>query len=154
MEPVQPEASSMEPVQSEVSLPESVQPKVSLSGSVQSKMSHAGKFPGEACEPFSDGFITECRKIQMQDLRRLDRRDRALGGNRFLQHGYYSFGHLLLGRTASGQYILGVPGGYDQQERFMANMFGFPYFRESPQVSVPRGKGGYWYRSVNPPDFH
>lgn len=122
--------------------------------SVQPDAVRAGKAPGESWEPFSDGFITECRKIQIQDLRRLDRRDRALSGNRFLQHGYYSFGHLLLGKTASGQYILGVPGGYDQQERFMANMFGFPYFRESPQVSVPRGKGGYWYRSVNSPDLH
>ena len=60
-------------------------------------------------------------------------------------YGYQNFGHLLLGRNHQGQYILGVPGSYSQQERFMANMFGFPYFKESPDIRIPGGKGGYWY---------
>ena len=34
-----------------------------------------------------------------------------------------------------GQMVLGIPGAYDQQERFMANMFGFPYFKESRHYS-------------------
>ena len=38
---------------------------------------------------------------------------------------------------------------YDQQERFMANMFGFPYFKESSEIQVPGGKGGYWYRLID-----
>ena len=67
-------------------------------------------------------------------------RDCSLRNNRFVQHGQYHFGHLLLGRNRLGQYILGVPGGYDQQERFMANMFGFPYFRESRQNPLSQGK--------------
>ena len=41
-----------------------------------------------------------------------------------------------------------------QQERFMAGMFGFPYFKESNQISLPGRKGGYWYRSVDSPNFH
>jgi hypothetical protein len=67
-------------------------------------------------------------------------------------YGYQNFGYLLLGRTPGGQYILGVPGGYDQQERFMAGMFGFPYFKDSTQIRLPDGRGGFWYRLINAPD--
>jgi hypothetical protein len=31
----------------------------------------------------------------------------------------------------------------------MANMFGFPYFKESSEIQVPGGKGGYWYRLID-----
>lgn len=109
---------------------------------------------GEACEVFDDGEITGCRKIQPGDLARFNRKDWPLRSNRFLLYGYYNFGHILLGQKADGTWILGVPGGYDQQERFMANMFGFPYFKESRAIRIRRGRGGYWYRSVNPPDLH
>ncbi len=104
--------------------------------------------------PFGDGELAECRRIQLKDLVHLNRRDAALRNNRFLQYGYYNFGHLLIGKRQDGRYILGVPGGYDQQERFMAGMFGFPYFRESRHIQLPKGRGGYWYRLINTPDFH
>lgn len=109
---------------------------------------------GEPYSPFPDGEIINCRKIHPRDLAHFSRRDCSLRNNRFLMYGYYNFGHLLIGTTASGQCILGVPGGYDQQERFMANMFGFPYFKECRQIELPRGKGGYWYRSINAPNPH
>ena len=48
--------------------------------------------------------------------------------------------------------VLGIPGAYDQQERFMANMFGFPYFKESGYIQIPEGKGGYWYRLIDSAD--
>ena len=98
--------------------------------------------------------MTECRKINLDDLRVFGRKICMLRNNRFVQYGYYNFGHLLACRNRSGQYILGIPGCYDQQERFMANMFGFPYFKDSHQIRVPRGRGGYWYRSVDAPDFN
>ncbi|MDO4340471.1 MAG: DUF6128 domain-containing protein, partial [Eubacteriales bacterium] len=109
---------------------------------------------GEPYSPFSDGEIINCRKIHPKDLAHFSRRDCSLRNNRFLLYGYYNFGHLLVGTTASGQCILGVPGGYDQQERFMANMFGFPYFKECRQIELPKGRGGYWYRSINAPNTH
>ena len=109
---------------------------------------------GEPVEAFADGEIYDCRKIQLRDLAVLYPRDCSLRNNRFVQHGQYHFGHLLLGRNRLGQYILGVPGGYDQQERFMANMFGFPYFRESRQIRLPRARGGYWYRLINSPKLY
>lgn len=109
--------------------------------------------PGERFFPFSDGEYEYCRKIQPRDLMRLSRRECALRNNRFLSHGYYNFGHLLLGRRRDGQYILGVPGGYDQQEHFMAGMFGFPYFKESAYIELDGGNGGYWYRLIDAPDL-
>jgi hypothetical protein len=112
----------------------------------------APQLPGEPFDPFSDGAICDCRKIQLRDLRCLKPGDSGLRNNRFLMHGYQNFGYLLLGRTPGGQYILGVPGGYDQQERFMAGMFGFPYFKDSTQIRLPDGRGGFWYRLINAPD--
>ena len=109
---------------------------------------------GEPFNAFGDGEICHCRKIQPADLCHFHPRDCALRNNRFLQYGFYNFGHLLIGKNSSGHYILGVPGGYDQQERFMANMFGFPYFKESRQIQLPKSRGGYWYRLINPPKFY
>lgn len=111
-------------------------------------------WPGESCELFDDGEIARCWKIQPQDFVHFHKRDWVLRNNRFLLYGYYNFGHILLCRKADGGYLLGVPGGYDQQERFMAGMFGFPCFKESRSIRLKKGKGGYWYRSINAPDFH
>ena len=108
--------------------------------------------PGTPCDVFSDGELSDCRKISLQDLCWLGRRVCILRNNRFVQYGSYNFGHLLLCRNNCGQMILGVPGAYDQQERFMANMFGFPYFKESRHIQIPGGRGGYWYRLIDSTD--
>ena len=110
--------------------------------------------PGEPYTPFEDGDFFNCRKIKPGDLPCFSRKNCPLRQNRFLLYGYYNFGHLLLGTKENGQQILGVPGIYDQQERFMANMFGFPFFRKSREIQVPGRQGGYWYRLINSPDFH
>ena len=104
---------------------------------------------GTPCDVFRDGELHDCRKISPQDLCRMGHRTCLLRNNRFVQYGYYHFGHLLMCRNHCGQPVLGVPGRYDQQERFMANMFGFPYFKESSEIQVPGGKGGYWYRLID-----
>ncbi len=108
----------------------------------------------ESFSPFTDGEFTEAWKIHPNDLCHFSRRCNALRNNRFIQYGHYNFGHLLLGQRNDGQYILGVPGGYNQQERFMANMFGFPYFKESSYIELPGARGGYWYTLINAPDVH
>ena len=105
--------------------------------------------PGIPYDPFNDGQFTDCRKIKPSDCGTLCRKNGCFCNNRFVMYGYQNFGHLLLCRNHRGQYILGVPGSYSQQERFMANMFGFPYFRESPEIHIPGGKGGYWYCFIN-----
>ena len=105
--------------------------------------------PGIPYDPFNDGQFTDCRKIKPSDCSTLCRKNGCFCNNRFVMYGYQNFGHLLLCQNYRGQYILGVPGSYSQQERFMANMFGFPYFRESPEIHIPGGKGGYWYCFIN-----
>ena len=104
--------------------------------------------------PFSDGELISAWKIHLDDLKHFPRHYCALRNNRFLQYGHYNFGYLLLGQRNNGQYILGVPGVYNQQERFMANMFGFPYFKESSYIEIPKMRGGYWYRLIDAPDSH
>ena len=106
---------------------------------------------GEPFCPFPEGDLSACWKIQPQDLVHFPRRQCVLRNNRFLQYGYYNFGHLLLCKRADGRYILGVPGSYDQQEQFMAGMFGFSCFKESPLIKVKKGRGGYWYRIIDSP---
>lgn len=106
---------------------------------------------GQPFCPFADGDLSWCWQIHPQDLVHFPRKQCGLRNNRFLQYGYYNFGHLLLCRRPNGTYILGVPGSYDQQEQFMAGMFGFPSFKESSIIKVPKGKGGYWYRAIDPP---
>lgn len=110
--------------------------------------------PGEPCTPFEDGEFLSCRKIRPGDLSCFSRKNCPLRQNRFLLYGYYNFGHLLICTKENGEQILGVPGVYDQQERFMANMFGFPFFKKSREIQVSDRQGGYWYRSINSPDFH
>lgn len=104
--------------------------------------------------PFPDGEIIECRKIAPRDFAAFQKRDWGLHNNRFLLFGYQQFGYLLLGRLRNGQYILGVPGFYDQQERFMAGMFGFPYFKTSRLPEFEGRHGGFWYRLIHTPNFH
>ena len=104
--------------------------------------------------PFDDDEFTECRKVHPKDFFKNCPSGCTMRNNRFLEHGYYNFGHLIVGKRTDDQWILGVPGGYDQNERFMANMFGFPYFKESREIQLPRGRGGYWYRLINPSNFH
>ena len=106
---------------------------------------------GQSFCPFTDCDLDQCWKITPQDLIHFPRRQCALRNNRFLQYGYYNFGHLLLCRRQNGQYILGVPGCYDQQEQFMAGMFGFACFKESNLIKIKKGRGGYWYRTIDPP---
>lgn len=107
---------------------------------------------GEEYIPFEDGEFVQCRKIKLGDMMCLSGKNCPLRQNRFLLYGYYNFGHLLLGVKENGQRVLGVPGIYDQQECFMAGMFGFPFFKKSRMIKGAEGRGGYWYRLLNTPD--
>ena len=114
----------------------------------------------EAFNPFCDQDMMECYKIIPRDLERISRRDQALANNNFLLHGYYNYHHLLFAREKeSKQYILGVPGIYDHQEKFMAVMFGFPNFKaarpsEEEDAASQMGQFGYWYRLIDTPDLY
>ena len=98
-------------------------------------------------KPFSDNEIAECIKITPDDLKYLRQNQWKLGKNSFLIHGYYNYRHLLMGRLRGGGYILGVPGVFENQERYMANMFGFTFFKPADRERA-RPRFGYWCRRI------
>ena len=82
----------------------------------------------------------EVLQIQLQDLGRLPRENWPYGNNSFVLHGYYQYRYLILARRmreqktpgeARWQYIVGVPGIFKPQEKFMAAMFGLPEFKRA-----------------------
>ena len=104
---------------------------------------------------FKDGSIINCVKITSRDLKKLNPQDWHLCSNRFVHYGQQIFGHLLVGQLAeTGQTVLCVPGTYHQQECFMANMFGFPYFVQCSIEKSTRCCFGYWYRLIQPTDLN
>lgn len=96
-------------------------------------------------QPFDDQEISSCIRIIPGDVVRLQNAHWRTGRNSFLLHGYYNYRHLMIGRTADGDYVLGVPGIMNPQERYMASMFGFPDFKYSDEQDRNQNFG-YWYR--------
>lgn len=71
------------------------------------------------------------KKIAMADIRSLPKRNWYLCNNSFLIHGFFNYHYLILKTVeCDGQKkcYLGVPGIYEQPERMMAIVFGFPVF--------------------------
>ncbi len=89
-------------------------------------------------QPFADQEIEQCIQITPRDIRLLNQNHWRLGNNSFVVHGFYNYRHLLLGRKRDGGYILGIPGLFENQERFMASMFGFPMFKDAAQQTRKR----------------
>lgn len=83
-----------------------------------------------------------CIKIELKDIRELPRRYWYLGNNSFLLHGFFNYRYLVVGRIEEGRWFMGVPGIYQNQERVMAIIFGFPEFLPNEVEN----QFGYWYR--------
>lgn len=100
---------------------------------------------------FSDGDLKDSLRIEPKDIPLLRREGFHIAGNRFILHCFQRDPHCLLGRIGnSEQYIFAIPGIYDNQERFMANMFGFPCFKAVDTSPSPTaGQKGYWYRAMH-----
>ncbi len=93
-----------------------------------------------------DGW--EVLQIKLQDIGRLSRENWILGNNNFVLHGYYRYGYLILARKHKPEmdvYVLGVPGTFSINEKFMASMFGMSEFMasESKRPDLPKNYG-YW----------
>lgn len=102
----------------------------------------------ESFEPFEDEQFETCLKIQPCDLILLRQMGCQVGRSSFLLHGFYQYHHLLLGKQKTGRFVIGVPGLYNPQERYMAQIFGFPDFKTAKW----RDHGmqfGYWYRPID-----
>lgn len=112
-----------------------------------------------------------CVRIELKDLRELPKRYWYLGNNSFLLHGFFNYRYLVVGKTEEERWFIGVPGIYQNQERVMASIFGFPEFiPEAPRnnpfdgefpgmeggnpagervlVEEPVNRFGYWFRYI------
>lgn len=70
--------------------------------------------------------------------------------NSFLLHGFYNYGHMILGKLSDEKetpIYVGVPGVYYEQEKRAAQMFGFVGF-ESVEHPVQAGSYGYYMIEV------
>ena len=94
----------------------------------------------------------EILKIRPQDIGLLPRENWTYGNNSFLLHGYYNYRCLILVRlnnpSGKSRFLLGVPGHYFSNEKYMASMFGFPHFVLSKKQPLDNGRFGYWYTDV------
>ena len=97
--------------------------------------------------PFSDEELADCIQITPRELHVIRQGNYRMGNNSFLMHGFCNYRHLLFGRLRNGGYLLGIPGIFENQELFMANMFGFPEFKEAASRN-PQGRFGYWCRRL------
>lgn len=94
----------------------------------------------------------EILSIKPQDIGLLPRETWVYGNNSFLLHGYYNYRHLILARLSDSggkiRYLLGVPGHYFSNEKYMASMFGFPHFVLAKKQPDEDGRFGYWYTDI------
>ena len=90
--------------------------------------------------------------MELKDLRELPKKYWYLGSNSFLLHGFFNYRHLLLGKVENEngrKWFIGVPGIYQNQEKVLAAVFGFPEFRQEKDTGVKTGQFGYWYRFMD-----
>lgn len=109
-----------------------------------------GKYSKILAFDYADGC--EILAIKPQDIGLLPRENWVYGNNSFLLHGYYNYRHLILARLnqpgGGGRYLLGVPGHYQSNERYMASMFGFSDFVLSKRQPPRDSRFGYWYTDI------
>ena len=101
---------------------------------------------GMGMNPFYDTDVSAAVRMEPRDLGKLPIEFWYLANNSFLLHGYYSYRHLLFMKIRNReewQYAIGVPGKEKEQEKFMANMFGFQHFKKVNRKEDE--KFGYWW---------
>lgn len=94
----------------------------------------------------------EILTIKPQDIGLMARENWVYGNNSFLLHGYYNYRYLILAKLNNPdgvpRYLLGVPGHYYSNEKYMASMFGLPNFVLAKKQSAEDGRFGYWYTDI------
>lgn len=101
--------------------------------------------------PFEDDEILECVRIEPQDIGVFPMAVWNLANNSFLLHGYYSYRHLIFAKQKKNgkiRYIVGIPGIYQNREKFMAQMFGFHDFKTVKRKEQKTGEFGYWLTPI------
>lgn len=131
------------------SLEESSKPETPLPDSSDTWEDIQNTYP--QVQPFFDDEIHQCVKLSPQDIPSLAQKSFYVGNNQFLSRQCQTFHHFLLGKMQEGrpgEYVLAVPGIYDETEHFLAGMFGFPNFKPAQDTAIRPGQFGYWYRII------
>ena len=101
---------------------------------------------------FADDDIFDCIEIDPSDISLLPNTNWGLQNNSFLNHGYYSFRHLILAKQRRNDgfgYVIGVPGIYTRRDKNTAAMFGFMHFKFSMRGDIHLSQFGYWYQPLS-----
>ena len=104
------------------------------------------KYPNIHPFPNNKVFLS----IKPEDFIILQQEYQKLVHNSFLLHGFYNYGHMVLGKLSEEEetpIYVGVPGVYYEQEKRAAQMFGFVGF-ESAEHPVQAGSYGYYMIEV------
>lgn len=113
---------------------------------VQDSVSAHGSTPVQVSAPQVQELtqpVVSYKKIEITDIRRLPKSNWNLCGNRFLIHGFFNYRYLILKTVEQDKekkQYLGVPGIYEQPERMMALLFGFPEFEAAERQSMNAAK--------------
>ena len=95
---------------------------------------------------FNTAFYEGCR-ISTTDLAQFGEEASVLKSNQFLLKGYGRYHHILAGKVryaGEERYCLGVPGIYENREKYMAEIYQFPVFLSLTENRMKTGSFGYW----------
>ena len=97
----------------------------------------------------SEDEIYDCVDIGLDELPKITCADKSLRNNSFVNHGYFNFHHLLLGKKDGNILVVGVPGIYNRREKMTAPPFGFEKFKFRGGGDVCMNHFGYWYKEYS-----
>ena len=95
---------------------------------------------------FNTAFYEGCR-ISTADLAQFGEEASVLKSNHFLLKGYGRYHHILAGKVryaGEERYCIGVPGIYENREKYMAEIYQFPVFLSLTENRMKTGSFGYW----------
>jgi len=91
-------------------------------------------------------------RIQIENISMLSMKDWKVADNAFLKQAYEMEPHLLLGKVRMPNereiWVLGVPGVYDNREKYLAGIFGFTDYIPVENREFKTGGSGYWIRQI------
>lgn len=95
-----------------------------------------------------DSNLVEAVKMKPEDISRFPIKDWRLAENAFLLQGYEIHKYLILGRIQMRPerhlWVLGVPGIYNNREKYLAGIFGFHDYIPMEQGRLKTGGKGFW----------
>ena len=95
---------------------------------------------------FNTAFYEGC-KISTAQLEQFGEEADSLKSNQFLLKGYERYKHLLAGKVryaGEERYCIGVPGIYENREKYRADIYQFPVFLSLTENRMKTGSFGYW----------